>query len=164
MPLKAKPTLDIEALAETHYDAVWQFCYRRVGTSHAADATQDTFLTALRRKDTFRGDAEPRIWLFGIAHNVCRNLRRAHKPETPLADHAEPSDMVDTLHTRGTLVTALERLSPEHREVVVLHELDSLTYGEIAAVLGVPAGTVKSRLHHAFLNLRKILGPMEALK
>lgn len=164
MPLKAKPTLDIEALAETHYDSVWQFCYRRVGTTLAADATQDTFLTALRRKDTYRGDAEPKIWLFGIAHNVCRNLRRAHKSESPLTDHADPGDRVDTIHTRGALVTALERLSPEHREVVVLHELDSLSYSEIAAVLGVPPGTVKSRLHHAFLNLRKLLGPLEALK
>jgi RNA polymerase sigma-70 factor (ECF subfamily) len=75
-------------------------------------------------------------------------------PASAVYDHAE-SNIID----RYALRQAMSKLSPEHHEVVVLHELDGLTYEEAAAVLGVPVGTVKSRLHHAFLNLRKSLFP-----
>ena len=61
---------------------------------------------------------------------------------------------------REALRQALGKLSPEHREVVLLHEVEGLTYEDAAKVLDVPVGTVKSRLHHAFLNLRRMLsGP-----
>ena len=61
----------------------------------------------------------------------------------------------NSIINRHALRNALRSLSEEHREVVLLHEVDGLTYDEAAAVLGVPSGTVKSRLHHAFLALRK---------
>ena len=63
---------------------------------------------------------------------------------------------------KHALEQAMQKLSPEHREAVVLHELDGLTYEEAAQILGVPVGTVKSRLHHAFANLRKNLFPAGA--
>jgi RNA polymerase sigma-70 factor (ECF subfamily) len=62
---------------------------------------------------------------------------------------------------REALRIALARLSPEHREVVLLHEVDGFTYDEIAEIAGIPVGTVKSRLYHAFLNLRQTLAPSE---
>ena len=59
------------------------------------------------------------------------------------------------------LTQALKKISPEHQEVVILHEMDGFSYLEISQMLEIPEGTVKSRLHHAFLNLRKHLTPSE---
>lgn len=154
---------EMERIVRTHYDDVWRFCARRLGHDLAADAAQETFVTAQKRIDDFEGRSELKTWLFGIALNHCRNLARKRKPEVPvdwLADTAsEPRyEGQDTMVTdRETLRCALEKLSPEHREVVLLHEVDGLTYQEAAEFLGIPVGTVKSRLHHAFLNLRSSL-------
>lgn len=154
--------VDIRAAVEDHYDAVYRFCAARVGKDHAEDATQETFLIAQRRKDDFRGDSSVRTWLFGIAFNQCRALaRKLHLSAPPirLNDAVEPAGDCpeNPLIDRHVLEVALDRLSPEHREVVLLHEGDGLTYEEAAGVLGIPVGTVKSRLHHAFLQLRRTL-------
>lgn len=154
---------DVGRLAELHYDAVWRFCCRRVGEAHASDATQDTFLTAVRRSSSFRGESEARTWLFGIALNVCRNLHR--KSGRDLGEewlqHLPEPDPAPAALERTTLRQALLGLSPEHREAVILHEMEGFSYREIGEIVGVPEGTVKSRLHHAFLALRKALAPEE---
>lgn len=154
--------LDVEQLAEAHYDAIWRFCFRRVGQDMAADATQETFLTALKRASSFRGDSDAKTWLFGIALNVCRAMARRTKREMPLDDIVElhARDGVPNLSAMR-LAQALKKLSPEHQEAVILHELDGLSYLEIATIVGVPEGTVKSRLHHAMHALRKHLSPSE---
>lgn len=156
--------LSIAHIARENYDAVFRFCARRVGAERAADATQETFLTAQKALRNFRGDSQVRTWLFGIAHNECRRIVRQKRLEVPLLDldpqKRSSEDSEETLVNRQALQIALARLSEEHREVVLLHEVDGLTYDEVAAVLGVPTGTVKSRLHHAFLNLRKTLQPV----
>ena len=154
--------LDIGEIAKQHYDLVYRFCARRVGIDAAQDAAQDTFLTAQRVLRKFRGDSTLRTWLLGIANNECRRLSRNRRLETPSIqlqdwnDNAggNPAEMIVDRHA---LTEALNKLSSEHREVVLLHEVEGLSYDEAAAIIGVPAGTVKSRLHHAFLNLRKSL-------
>lgn len=155
--------LEIGALAREHYDAVFRFCARRVGQDRAADAAQETFLTAQKALKKFRGESSVSTWLFGIAHNECRRIARKERlaPMLLEIDTAHPSseNSEETIVNRQALQTAILKLSPEHREVVVLHELDGLTYEEAAQIMGVPVGTVKSRLHHAFLNLRKSLLP-----
>jgi RNA polymerase sigma-70 factor, ECF subfamily len=154
--------LDIGVLARQHYDAVFRFCARRVGQDHAADAAQETFLTAQRALRNFRGESSVSTWLFGIANNECRRLLRKGRsaPVQLLLDLAEDASVESeqSLVDREALSQAMLKLSQEHREVVILHELDGLTYEEAAVVLGIPVGTVKSRLHHAFLNLRRLMG------
>ncbi|HEY0868688.1 MAG TPA: RNA polymerase sigma factor [Fimbriimonas sp.] len=154
--------VDIGAIAREHYDAVFRFCARRVGYESAADAAQDTFLTAHRVARKYRGDSSVSTWLFGIAHNECRRIARSRRLDAPRIDfvdeHAQESQE-SRLIDRTALSDALLRLSSEHRDVVLLHELEGLTYEEAASVLDIPVGTVKSRLHHAFLQLRKALQP-----
>ena len=152
---------DMDRVVRDHYDAVYRFCARRIGVARAADAAQDTFLTAQRAIRRFRGDSSLRTWLLGIALNECRRaLRRGGADPLPLAiDLACPIALDETAFAnRQALAAALARLSEEHRDVVILHELQGLTYEEVAAVLRVPVGTVKSRLHHAFVNLRREMG------
>lgn len=154
--------LEIGEIARDYYGAVFRFCARRVGPDRAADAAQETFLTAQRALPRFRGESSVSTWLLGIAHNECRRLARKGRLEPPMleldpARHAGSEDCEETVVNREALRQAMAKLSDEHREVVVLHELDGLTYEEAAVVLGVPVGTVKSRLHHAFLNMRKAM-------
>ena len=153
--------IDIATLAREHYDAVFRFCCRRVGPDHAADAAQETFITAHKALKKFRGESSVTTWLFGIANNECRRISRKERV-APMQLEIEVSTAV-TGESEGSLVDkqalyeAMKKLSEEHREVVVLHELDGLTYEEAAEVIGVPVGTVKSRLHHAFQHLRRLL-------
>lgn len=158
-----KAVLEIGSIAREHYDAVFRFCARRVGPDRAADAAQDTFVTAQRVLKKFRGESSVSTWLMGIAQNECRRIYRKERLTPVMLDidlsHASIESSEQAIVDRQSLNEAMARLSAEHREVVVLHELDGLTYEEAAVVLGVPVGTVKSRLHHAFLNLRRSLMP-----
>jgi RNA polymerase sigma-70 factor, ECF subfamily len=147
-------------IVSEHYASVYRFCARRIGPELAQDAAQETFITAQRSLRRFNGRSALSTWLLGIAHNHCRNLARKNRMEICASElwieqgaGGDETQLVD----REALRRALSALSPEHREVVILHEIEGLTYDEAAAVLGVPSGTVKSRLHHAFLNLRKSL-------
>lgn len=160
--------LDIAEIAKQHYALVFRFCARRIGIDAAQDAAQDTFVTAQRVLRSFRGDSTLRTWLLGIAHNECRRLARNRRLEPPCIELKDdigsrlPNDgqsFGDLIIDRRALGDALNRLSPEHREVVLLHEVEGLSYDEAAKVIGIPSGTVKSRLHHAFLNLRRSLSP-----
>lgn len=153
---------DREAMArlvEANYDAVYRFCARRIGPEAAADAAQETFLTAHKAIKKFQGNSTLRTWLFGIAHNHCRHISRKNRTVTwdwtmeQSGSHNPEGSLID----RQALRTAMQTLSAEHREVVLLHEVDGLTYEEAAKVLDIPVGTVKSRLHHAFLRLRAAL-------
>lgn len=148
-------------IARTYYESVYRFCVLRVGVEWAADVAQDTFLTAQKALPKYRRESKLQTWLFGIAFNECRrtvrqrrigavSLEITEEPASPTPD----SSWID----RQVLQAAIGKLSPEHREVVLLREMDGMTYDEAAAILGIPAGTVKSRLHHAFLHLRRELG------
>lgn len=152
--------MEIAEIAKQHYALVYRFCARRVGVDAAQDAVQETFLTAQRVIGKFRGDSTLRTWLLGIANNECRRVCRNRKLEAPcieLTDAPDDGSFDQMIVDRHALSEALNKLSPEHREVVLLHEVEGLSYDEAAVVIGVPTGTVKSRLHHAFLNLRKSL-------
>lgn len=153
--------LDIRDLVEHYYADVYRFCARRVGTELANDAAQDTFLSAQSALGKFRGESKPLTWLLGIAHNECRRIFRKNKlaPCQISLDTKGPAiEFEGIVIKRESLVQAFRQLSSEHREIVILHELEGLTYEEIAKVLNIPVGTVKSRLHHAFNNLRQTLG------
>lgn len=159
---------EMAEIAREHYSAVYRFCVRRVGVDRAADVAQETFLTAQKALPKFRGESSLSTWLFGIAHNECRRASRQSRGEPMPLELDESligaSGGENALVDREAIRTALARLTQEHREVVLMHEIEGMTYDEIAVVLSVPAGTVKSRLHHAFLNLRKVLCPTEEVR
>ena len=149
---------DREALASLvreHYARVFRFCARRLGDDAGADAAQETFVTMQRRIRHFGGRSTFETWLLGIGHNECRKIARARRLDPmPMETWIEPEAPKDGAEDRESLRLALASLSTDHREVVVLHEIEGLKYAEIAEVLGIPEGTVKSRLHHAFAHLR----------
>ena len=138
----------------------------------AADAAQDAFLSAWRNLPNFRGDAQFSTWLYRLTSNACMDIlrrqqrRNAHAgpslddEENPveLSDPAPaPQDIAERRELRQELQEALRTLSPEHRQVLILREIHQLSYEEIGQITGLDSGTVKSRIHRARENLRKIL-------
>ena len=164
-----------ETLVSRHEAAVFRICLRLLADREdALEASQETFLRAYRAVARFRGAATFRTWLIGIAVNACRNrlVSAEHRASRhtvgleadtadgnaaalPLPDPA-PSPEMRALggELRQALCRALAAVSAEHREALVLREIEGLEYAEIAAVLGVAEGTVKSRLARARAALR----------
>lgn len=137
-----------------------------------ADAAQEAFLSAWRNLPGFRGEAKFSTWLYRLTANACVDLLRRQKrwdthagpslddeeKGVDVADPApEPHEIAERRELRRELEDALARLSPEHREVLILREIHQLSYEEIGEALALDAGTVKSRIHRARENLRKIL-------
>lgn len=128
----------------------------------AEDVVQETFAGLL--KSRFRGESSLRTWLVRVLVNRAGLLRRKRQrrhesTDAPGGDgdrpRAEARSVGASPDARLDLATMLESLSPEHRAVIVLRELQGMTYEEMAATLGVPRGTVESRLHRAREELRK---------
>lgn len=153
----------LEALVVEHYPRVYKFCARRLHADLASDAAQETFVTMLATIKRYRGDSRFEVWLLGIARNCCRNLARKRRADPLSIDAAWPEALAksDGALDRVVLRAALSRLDPTLREVVLLHEVEGLTYAEIATVAEIPEGTVKSRLHRAFILLQADLAPKE---
>jgi RNA polymerase sigma-70 factor (ECF subfamily) len=136
--------------------------------SDAQDLVQDTLLRAYRSIDRFDG-RYPRAWLLTIMRNANINRVRKKKPDllhdpeltfersTDFADHEDPEHMVVSPVLDAAIENAFENLSDDFREVVELVDLDGLSYQEAATVLGVPVGTVMSRLHRARKRIRSHL-------
>ncbi|MFE4968237.1 RNA polymerase sigma factor [Streptomyces sp. NPDC056660] len=158
-------------LFDRYADAVHRYAARRLGPEAAEDLMAETFITAFQRRHTYdpaRADARP--WLFGIATNLVGRHRRAEarrfralsrlpEPvvhEEPVADRAVAR--AGATGVRRELAAALGGLSARHRDVVLLVAWADLDYEEAAEALGVPVGTIRSRLHRARGRLREALG------
>jgi RNA polymerase sigma-70 factor (ECF subfamily) len=141
----------------------------------ALELAQETFIRAYENLAKFESRSSFSTWLYRIAANLAIDLRRREGRRTMLrGEEAEielerlPSPQGDSFHTtaRGELNTrlraALEELTPEHRAVILLREVEGLSYDEISDVLQCPRGTVMSRLHYARTRLRAILSDVEA--
>jgi RNA polymerase sigma-70 factor (ECF subfamily) len=135
----------------------------------AQDAVQDAVLRALRYFETYR-DGDARAWLLAIVRNCCltwHRRERGSRATVSFNDHAadivSDSRETDALAIERSERAAIERavaaLPPEFREVIVLREVQSLSYKEISDVVGVPIGTVMSRLARARKRLASVLGP-----
>ena len=133
----------------------------------AADAVQDACLRALRFFGGFRG-GDGRVWLLAIVRNTCysrlkRTAMREDQTEfddeihSPEVETASPEGLLARSRESETLRHALEELPEEFREIVVMRELEGMGYKEIAAVAGVPIGTVMSRLARARKRLQQTL-------
>jgi len=126
----------------------------------AEDVAQETFLTAYRKADTYRGEGTVRGWLFKIAirraHDELR--RRGRKAEVALEEAPEPSETPHVGLEAGWDVTeALGALSPDHRAALMLKEIEGLSYQEIAETMGWPIGTVGTHIHRARIELKAFM-------
>jgi RNA polymerase sigma-70 factor, ECF subfamily len=141
----------------------------------AADVVQDAFLNAYQSLHTFKGDAEFFTWLYRIAFNTAITLKRKKRtaisldgggpeggidPDDP-SEYIKPGAALERSEEETRLQDAMTRLSHEHREVLVLKDIEGMKYEDIAEILGVPIGTIRSRLHRACLELRELLEPEE---
>jgi RNA polymerase sigma-70 factor (ECF subfamily) len=138
------------------------FARRKLGSwSGADDVVQETFLRAWRSARLFdpnRGNA--RAWLFAILRNVIIDSARSQARRPAVSSDAfdfATSDQADAVVSTLALHDALRRLTAQHREVIVHGHLRERTHVEIAQLLGVPVGTVRSRLHYARRALRRVL-------
>jgi len=152
-------------LVQRHERRVYNLAYRMLGREEDAhDATQDTFLNAFRRMSSFRGDAQFTTWLHRVAINTCYDALRRRKREPALEmDQSAEGDAIPHDHAESTAVSidvqrALLRVPNEFRAALVLHDVQDLPYDEIAEILGVPVGTVKSRIHRGRVALARELG------
>jgi RNA polymerase sigma-70 factor (ECF subfamily) len=131
----------------------------------AEELLQDTLVAVWKNARSYKGDARVLAWLFGIARRrACKRLRRRELPQADLAEletvpaeDPEPEAALLASVTRAEIAAALAQLAPQHREALLLAFVHELSYAEIAAVLEVPLGTVKSRLNHAKRSLRAVL-------
>ncbi|MFD1939604.1 RNA polymerase sigma factor [Nonomuraea mangrovi] len=159
------------ALFHRHYSTIHGYAERRLSRPLADDIAAEVFLIAFDRRGTYdlsRSDARP--WLYGIASNlISRHHRTEIRQYRALArtgakevgeDHAERVvDSLDAFATRGRLAAALAELPAGDRDVLLLVAWAELTSDEVGRALGVPAGTVRSRLHRARTKIRAVLDP-----
>jgi RNA polymerase sigma-70 factor (ECF subfamily) len=139
------------------------------------DILQEVFVKVHRALPQLQNKQAFRSWVFRIALNTARNhLRGKARRELPTepeefarqagGDFDKTPEQLEQAEVRDQIFKALETLSPEHREVVTLVELEELNCAEAAEVLGTPAGTVRSRLHYARKKLKELLQPYFALR
>jgi len=142
------------------YTAVLRFCG---DAEDARDIVQRAFLNAWRRLESFKGDAAFSTWMYRIAFNESVSFRRegGRRRLAPLtesapepADDRRPGDRLDSAEARGQVQQALSLLDPDERKIIILKELDGRSYDEIAEIMEIPKGTVRSRLFRAREVLR----------
>lgn len=155
---------------ERHGTRVYNLCLRILGDpDEAADASQDTFLAALRKLHTFRGEAAFTTWLHRVTVNACydslrRKRRRpllhiVHDEDDELPEPALPApDHSDRIALSVDVERALLEIPEEFRIALVLADVRDLPYDEISQVLDIPVGTVKSRVFRGRAALGRVLG------
>jgi RNA polymerase sigma-70 factor (ECF subfamily) len=160
-------------LVERYQQGVYNLCLRMLTSPQAAeDATQEAFIAAFKSIRSFRGSAF-RAWLFRIASNACydemrrRRSRRAASLDEPHGEDAHTIDVAATEPTPqdraeqqelGRLIQrALSEIHPDQRIALILCDIQGFDYAEIAAVLGISLGTVKSRIFRGRLQMRQVL-------
>ncbi len=154
---------------------VFNLALRYSGNAHDAyDISQDVFLRVYQNIDTFKGQSKFSTWLFQLATNICidfcrKNSRRkevsmvisddeGNESELNFPDiSASPENIHDDRQLREDLAKCIDKLSDEHRLVLVLRDIDGLSYKEISDILNMEQGTVKSRLFRAREKLRNIM-------
>lgn len=153
-------------LVKAHREAVYRAAYHVLkNQDDALDIVQDSFLSAYQSLDRFEGRAQFRTWVRRIAVNRALNRIRDDKHERAvrslpegdwIADEGSdgPRTSVESKELKELLHQEIDRLKPEHALAIRLHDIEGLTYAEIADITGIKAGTVMSRIHYARRTLR----------
>jgi RNA polymerase sigma-70 factor (ECF subfamily) len=169
-----------DAIVRIHQDRVYAFCLRMLADREdALDVAQEVFLSAYRNLAGFRGEASLSTWLLRIAAN--RSLNRIRQRATraarevmsiepqedgdspfqpPGREEDRPDRMMESRETRKILEAAIANLDEDSRMLVLLSDVEGFSYEELSEAVGIPLGTVKSRLHRARMALRKMLAPV----
>lgn len=169
-----------DTIVTAHQDRVYAFCSRMLSDREdALDAAQEVFLSAYRNLDRFRGEAALSTWLLKIAANQCLNrIRRRNSLARKEIRYPEPQDsreppfqapgpeadrpdrIAENREIGKILEDTLGRLEEDTRLLVLLSDVEGFSYEEISDAVGIPLGTVKSKLHRARMALRKMLAPV----
>jgi RNA polymerase sigma-70 factor, ECF subfamily len=177
--LKERDEQAFRELVDEYGDRVFNLTYRMLGNrEEAEDLAQEVFITLFKSIDSFRGDAKFSTWLYRVTANHCKNrikylARRHDRDRTELDDRVEaglegpalgarriaprPDAQLEGAQMEILLQEAIAELDEEQRILVVLRDVEDLSYEEICAITELPEGTVKSRLHRARMALRKKL-------
>jgi RNA polymerase sigma-70 factor (ECF subfamily) len=170
--LKSRDERAFNELVQAYEQRVFGLIYRMLGRrDEAEDMAQEVFVQVFKAIDQFRGDSKLSTWLYRITVNICKNrakyLARRHSDAQdalePIAERAalheakgvtfgevaRPDHMVEGYQMEHIVRKCIVELDPDFREVLVLRDVEDLTYEEIAEVTGLPDGTVKSRIHRA---------------
>jgi RNA polymerase sigma-70 factor, ECF subfamily len=152
-------------IVERHERRVYNLALRMTGREEdARDATQDACLVALHKLASFRGEAAFTTWLHRVTVNACYDLlrKRSRTPLLSTLDDQEPEPPAWPDHAEATDLSidvqrALLGVPEDYRVVMILHDVQDLPYEEVAAIVGIPVGTVKSRLHRGRVALARAL-------
>lgn len=178
--LVARDEAAFNELVVTYERRVFALVFRMLGRrDEAEDLAQEVFVQVFKAIETFRGDSKLSTWIYRIAVNLCKNrskyLSRRHAGEqddldamadrAPLSaakgvsvgDISRPDELVEGMQLEVVVKRAIAALEPDFREVLVLRDVEDLTYEEIAEVTGLAVGTVKSRIHRARAQLKALV-------
>ncbi|HET6611788.1 MAG TPA: sigma-70 family RNA polymerase sigma factor [Kofleriaceae bacterium] len=166
-------------VVDQHRQSVYNLTLRMLGdAAEAEDVAQEVFITVFKSIDGFRGDAKLSTWIYRIAANQCKNrikylARRKSKSRVEYDDDVgrhqsggvvaapanlrQPDTQLEGVQLEAMVSEAIASLDEDYRLVVVLRDIEELSYEDICQITGLPEGTVKSRLHRARMALRKKL-------
>ena len=172
--LKLRDEAAFSAFVLKYQERVFRLLLRMLGDrAEAEDLAQEVFISIFKAIDGFRGDSQLSTWVYRVAANHCRNrikyLVRRRRQLTEAYDESDqqsyeasaharpeaPDQLMEARQTEALLQEGLLSLDEDQRELLVLREVEHLSYEEIMAITGLPEGTVKSRLHRARAGLRE---------
>jgi RNA polymerase sigma-70 factor (ECF subfamily) len=167
-----------EEFVRVYSDNVFNIAFRMLGNrAEAEDISQDIFITVFKRIHTFRGDSSLSTWLYRVTVNHCKNrikyLARRHEQQKREYDEARagkqdptkslvgavhrPDEIVEAMETEAQIQKSLKALEEDHRTILVLREIECLSYAQIGEIMKLEEGTVKSKLHRARTAFMKMM-------
>lgn len=178
--LVARDETAFNELVLTYERRVFSLVFRMLGRrDEAEDLSQEVFVQVFKAIDQFRGDSKLSTWIYRIAVNLCKNktkyLARRHAGEqddidaiaervpfsaakgVSVGDVGRPDELVEGMQVEAIVKRAIAQLEPDFRQALILRDVEDMSYEEIAAVTGLPDGTVKSRIHRARGQLRALV-------
>ncbi len=174
--LKKRDERAFATMVQLYQNRVFGLVFRMLGDrAEAEDLAQEVFVTVFKSIDSFRGDSKFSTWLYRIATNHCKNRikylqRRHHKRTKDIDDTNEteftspltprssrPDEMAGARQLERIIQQSLAELDEEHRVVIILRDIDHLSYTEIAEITGLAEGTVKSRIFRGRASLRALV-------
>ena len=181
--LKRRDEAAFTELMQLYQVKVFHLLFRMLGDKEEArDVAQDVFYTVFKSIDSFRGDSKLSTWIYRVATNHCKNRikylgRRARGQKQEFNELSEqdavesgtmqtsaaierPDQAVEGMESESIVQRALAQLDEEHRTLVVMRDIEGLSYEEVQSVTGLAEGTVKSRLHRARLQLKQLVEEM----
>jgi len=177
--LKERDEQAFNEIVRLYGDKVFSLVYRMIGSrAEAEDIAQEVLVTVFKTVDGFRGESKFSTWLLRIAANHCKNrikyLSRRHTDGGPIDDEHEggiasrsgsplqahiaaPDVLLEAAELEGLMQVAIGALEEDHRLLVVLRDVEELSYQEIGEITGLAEGTIKSRLHRARMAIKEYL-------